>query len=80
MVEKLKRIYQQLAGDIRFSNLQIIEYINRKCNMGLPLKRGDKIYLLQKHIKIKRLSIKLDFKKLGLFKITEKVSLVNFRL
>ena len=35
------------------------------------LKEGDKIYLLQKNIAIKRLSNKLDYKKLGLFNIIE---------
>ena len=48
--------------------------------MEPAFKRGDKVYLLQKHIKTKRLSTKLDFKKLGPFKILEKVSLVNYRL
>ena len=48
--------------------------------MGPPLKRGDKIYLLRKHIKTKRLSTKLDFKKLGPYEILEKIRPVNFRL
>ena len=48
--------------------------------MEPAFERGDKVYLLRKHIKTKRLSTKLDFKKLGPFKILEKVSLVNYRL
>ena len=48
--------------------------------MGPLLKRGDKVYLLRKHIKTKRLSTKLDFKKLGLYEILEKIGPVNFRL
>ncbi len=43
-------------------------------------KEGDKVYLLWKHIKTKRLSTKLDFKKLGPFKVLNKVSLVNYKL
>jgi hypothetical protein len=44
------------------------------------LKEGDKVYLLRKNIVTKRPSDKLDHKKLGLFKIAEIKSLVNYRL
>jgi hypothetical protein len=44
------------------------------------LKEGDKVYLLQKNIATKRLSDKLDYKKLGLFKIAKIKSLVNYCL
>ena len=48
--------------------------------MGLSLKKGDKIYLLRKYIKMKQPSTKLDFKKLKPYEILEKIRLVNFRL
>jgi hypothetical protein len=48
--------------------------------VGPTLKEGDKVYLLQKNVATKRLSDKLDHKKLGLFKIVEIKSLVNYRL
>ena len=32
-------------------------------------KEGDKVYLLRKNIKIKRLSNKLDYRKLRLYKV-----------
>jgi hypothetical protein len=35
---------------------------------------------LRKNIKIKRLSDKLDFKKLGIFRIKKKISDINYRL
>jgi hypothetical protein len=38
------------------------------------------VYLLRKHIKIKRLSNKLDYTKLGSYKIKEKLGLVTFKL
>ena len=44
------------------------------------LKKRDKIYLLWKNIITKRLSDKLDHKKLGLFKIREVKGLVNYQL
>jgi hypothetical protein len=48
--------------------------------VGPTLKEGEKVYLLRKNIAIKRLSDKLDHKKLGLFKIAKIKSLVNYRL
>jgi hypothetical protein len=44
------------------------------------LKKGDKIYLIQRNIQIKQLSTKLDYKKLGLFKIKKITRLVNYEL
>ena len=38
------------------------------------------VYLLRKNIKIKRLSDKLNYKKLGLFKIRKVYRLVTFKL
>ena len=43
------------------------------------LKKGDRVYLLRKNITIVRLSDKLDYRKLGLFEITEVKGLVNFK-
>jgi len=48
--------------------------------MGPSLKKGDKVYLLRKNIKIKWPSNKLDFKKLGLFEILEEIGDINFKL
>jgi len=56
------------------------EYANKKRITGPLLKKGDKVYLLRKNIKTKWPSNKLDFKKLGLFEILEKIRDVNFKL
>ena len=55
-------------------------YYNRKQSVGPSLKEGDKVYLLRKNIATKRLSNKLDYKKLRLFKIIKIKSLVNYYL
>src|SRR5271165_4797181 len=55
-------------------------YYNRKHSKTLVLKKGDKVYLLRYNINIKQLSNKLDFKKLGLYKIKKAIGLVNFKL
>jgi phosphorylcholine metabolism protein LicD len=48
--------------------------------VGLELKEGDKVYLLQKNVKTKRPSDKLNHKKLRPFKIDKKIGLVNYKL
>ena len=55
-------------------------YANKKRLKGPTLEEGDKVYLFRKNIKTKRLSDKLDYKKLGPFCITKKLSEINFRL
>ena len=56
------------------------EYYNRYRLEGPCFKRGDKVYLLAQNLYIKWPSEKLDFKKLGLFVIKEKISTSNYRL
>ena len=55
-------------------------YYNRKYSEALALKKRDKVYLLRHNINTKQLSNKLDFKKLGLYKIKRAIGLVNFEL
>jgi len=56
------------------------KYYNLKKFKGLDLKEGDKVWLLHKNFKSRRLSKKLDYVKIGLFKITTKISEVMYRL
>jgi hypothetical protein len=51
-----------------------------KYNIELILKKRDKIYLFRRNINIKKLSNKLDYKKLGPFKINKVIRLVNYYL
>ena len=80
LVDKLQGLHRQLATDIEFNSQKSAAYANKKRSMGPPLERGDKVYLLRKHIKTKRPSTKLDFKKLGPFEILEKIGPVNYKL
>jgi len=56
------------------------KYYNFKKSKGLDLKEGDKVWLLHRNFKLRWLSKKLDHVKIGLFKITEKISEVTYRL
>ena len=52
----------------------------KKVSKRLDLKEGDKVYLLTKNFESKRLSKKLNYIKIGLFKIINKVIKVIYRL
>jgi hypothetical protein len=56
------------------------KYANRRRIGGPTFKRGDMVYLARRNIRTKRPSSKLDFKKLGPFKVQEQISKVNYRL
>jgi len=56
------------------------KYYNLKKSKGLDLKEGDKVWLLYKNFKLKQLSKKLNYVKIGLFKIVAKISEVIYRL
>src|SRR5271165_673126 len=78
--KELKEIQERLNIDIAFYNIRMSIYYNKKHSEVLALKKGDKVYLLRCNINTKQLSDKLDFKKLGLYKIKRAIGLVNFKL
>ena len=55
-------------------------YSQQKVSKGLDFKEGNKVYLFTKNFKNKRLSKKLNYIKIGLFKIINKVIKVSYRL
>ena len=56
------------------------KYYNLRRSKGPDLKEGDKVWLLYKNFISRRLSKKLDYVKLGLFKIIVKFLEVIYRL
>jgi hypothetical protein len=61
-------------------NLHMAIYYNKKHGSAPDLKRGEKVYLLYRNIKMKRPSQKLDYQKIRPFIIKEKLGLVNYQL
>ena len=55
-------------------------YYDFKRFKGLDLKERDKVWLLYKNFKSRRLSKKLDYVKLGLFKVFKKIMEVIYKL
>jgi transposase InsO family protein len=76
----LQSLHQQLRSDIRFLNHRMAKTANKKRIEGPILKKGDKVYLWRRNIKTKRQSGKLDFLKLGPFKIKAIKGPVNYEL
>ena len=55
-------------------------YYDAKRSKGPDLKEGDKVWLLYKNFKSWRLSKKLDYVRLGPFKIVQRILLVTYKL
>ena len=76
----IDNIRKQLKHDLDFAMQRMAYYYDRKYTKPPPLEEGDKVFFLIRNLKIKRTNKKLDFKKVGLFKITRKVITLNYKL
>jgi hypothetical protein len=70
----MSSLYAILKEELKFIRYKIKEYYNRSRLEGPRLARRDKVYLISRNLRTKRLSKKLDFKKLRPFLIEEYVS------
>ena len=66
--------------DIDFINKRMTFYYNQCHGKEPELKKGDKVYLLQKNIQIDCLNKKLDFKKLRPYAVTSKKNHLNYKI
>jgi hypothetical protein len=80
VAKDMQSLHQQLRSDIEFLNKRMAITANKKRVEGPTLKEGDKVYLWRRNIKTKRASKKLDFLKLGPFKIKSVKGPVNYEL
>jgi hypothetical protein len=78
--EQIPAMQDMLRKDLEFARARMAKYANTKRLKGPILKRGGAAYLLRRNIRTKRPSDKLDYKKLGPFKIKREVSAVNYEL
>jgi len=79
-VEQMKELHEHLKTELEFIAQRMARFANRHRIEGPTLSRGDPVYLIRKNIKTKRPNSKLDFKKLGPFKIKDKLGPVTYRL
>ena len=76
----MQLLHKELQKNIQFLNKRSALYVNKKRDKDSTLKEGDKVYLLRRNIKTKRLSNKLDHIKLEPFKILKTKKSINFKL
>ena len=79
-VAELRKLHTELAADIRFISERAAIYQNKKREDAPPFREGEKVYLLRRNITTRRPSDKLDFKKLGPYKIVKQVNEVDYEL
>ena len=68
-METLINLYTDLIEIAKLVQERMKRYYNAKRSKGLDLKEGDKVWLLHKNFKSWWLSKKLDYVRLGPFKI-----------
>jgi hypothetical protein len=76
----LYTLYTILRKELEFIRNRMKRYYNKYRLEGPCLERGDKVYLISRNLRTKRLSGKLDFKKIRPFKINKRISISNYRL
>jgi hypothetical protein len=79
-INLIKNLYKELLRDIEFIATKLLIYYNKKRLRGLTLQKRDLVYLLQKNIKTKRLSTKLDHIKLSSYKIRKTLGPLTYEL
>ena len=76
----MHKLHKELQTDIKFLLYHSAFYHNQYHAGALTLKKRDKVYLLQKNIKIMRLSNKLNYVKIRPFKIIRDIKRISFKL
>ncbi|KAF4482546.1 Transposon Tf2-9 polyprotein [Colletotrichum fructicola Nara gc5] len=79
-VRQIKDIQKNARQELEFVRQRMTKFSNKRRIEGPTLKEGDSAYLIRRNIKTKRPSDKLDYKKLGPFKISRVISPVNYEL
>ena len=77
---KLKEIEKFLKSEMTYAQAINQEQANKKRTTAPNLQIGDDVWLLSRNVKTTRPSKKLDFKKLGPFKVIEKLGSAVYKL
>lgn len=78
--ERLQDMHNTLKETLEFVRERMRVHYDKHRVEGPPLEEGDKVFLLTRNLHTKRPSKKLDFKKIGPFKIKRKISTSNYEL
>jgi hypothetical protein len=78
--KELRQLHRQLQLDLRFIQRRMKQYYDSKREDAPTFREGQKVYLSREFLRTKRPCEKLDFKKLGPYKIKRQTGPVNFEL
>jgi RNase H-like domain found in reverse transcriptase/Reverse transcriptase (RNA-dependent DNA polymerase)/Integrase zinc binding domain/Integrase core domain/Chromo (CHRromatin Organisation MOdifier) domain len=76
----LGELHEQLTHILADAAATQARFYDRKVKEAPPFKPGDQVWLIRRHIATRRPSNKLDHKRLGPYRITDKVGRAAFRL
>jgi hypothetical protein len=77
---RLENLREHLQAEMKFAQSEQAEHANQHRSAPPDFRVGDFVWLIRRHIKTKRPSSKLDYKRLGRFQILEKVSSHAYKL
>jgi hypothetical protein len=78
--DQMHALHAMLRDELEFVRGRMKEHYDKNRLEGPRLERGDKVYLNSRNLRTNRPSKKLDFKKLGPFKIEERISENNYQI
>ena len=73
-------LYAMLKDELEFVRTRMKKFYDKNKLEGPRLEVGYKVYLILRNLRTKRPSKKLDFRKIGLFRVSERISISNYRL
>jgi hypothetical protein len=79
-VDQLDQLEKHIQAEITWANAAYSEQADQHRSAPPVLNPGDEVWLLSRHIRTQRPSKKLDFKRLGRFKILERVGTHAYKL
>lgn len=80
LATRISTLHTNLQREWIFLQNRMAHYYNKKRLPAPILKEGDKVYLVRKNILTNRPSDKLDWKKIGPYRIDKKLSDVNYQI
>ena len=76
----MRTLHNKLQKNIQFLSHHAAHYYNKRRSRSPTFSESDKVYMLQKNIKTKQPSKKLDYTKLGPFKMKTVKRPLNYEL
>ena len=76
--EQIKELHKEMKTQLELVRQRMSKYYNQKRLKGPTLSEGSMVYLATKNITTKRPSKRLDYKYIGPYKLTKKISENNY--